>query len=151
MEATDAEALPLLADALRAQGLRAVLPDQAASLQARVAWLRAFCAGRLAAAEAGWAGAAPNQDQPSAPAAAGVTPDQAESLPGRTQELLQRGASLPDLSDAALLPDLACWAAPVLAGARSLAQARSLDWHAALRCRSLSPTCETLPVCLGPA
>ena len=141
MDVTDAEALPLLADAIRAQGLQAVLPVQAASLQARCAWLRAFCTECLVAAESVSAAVTPDQAQQRTPADAAAALDQAGGLPSRMRELLRSTAALPDVSDAALLPDLAHWAAPVLAGARSLAQARALDWHAVLRCCPLLQPC----------
>ena len=129
-EVTDAEALPLLLAAMRAQGstLAAALklPAEAAALQRRACWLRAFCAQQLQEAAA-----APDQ---AAGAERGTAVDPAVLEPVQRERTLCRGAGLPDLSDAALLPTLESWAAPSLAGARSLADAQSVDWLTVLRC-----------------
>ena len=167
MEVIDAEALPLLAAAVRAQGSLAAglaLPDQATAFRERVAWLRDFCAQRLAEGTAAEPDQAlrssdfqtePHQAEIRSAASAGLEHRQNGSAeaaeeptievqhsPARMQQLLRRGVQLPDLSDAALLPELERWAAPVLAGARSLAQARAHDWHAALR-RTFCPSDES--------
>ena len=102
------------------------LPAEAIALQRRACWLRAFCARQLLEV-------APAPDQ-AAERECVTPPTLAVSERWQRVQTLRRGAGLPDLSDAALLPSLESWAAPSLAGTRSLAEAQSIDWHAALRC-----------------
>ena len=127
---TDAEALPLLLAALRTQGssLAAALklPAEAVALQRRACWLRTFCARQLLKVAS-----TPDQAAAGEHGTPWTTP---VSERAEQERILRRGAGLPDLSDAALLPDLESWAGPSLAGARSLVDAHNVTWHAVLRC-----------------